>query len=295
MNLKNGIRGAYREFASLLSLMRYAIFGSILVVTLAILASIHQYGSFNPTAFFDDFYANLLTEVFSLVITITALDVLNAKRTQEDEFERLVLQMGSPNNGFAREAIRILRHKGWLDRLNGKSFWKANLEEAELYEASLQGADLGMANLTNANLNQAKLNGATLTDAYLEGAYLHGAILEGATIGTSDLRACLQGAELVNTNLKGAKFLHSFEETEEEMQIYQLSQVRKLCGTILPDGTKYDGRFSLLADINSAKVLGTDINDPVDMADYYEVTVEEYLNGQEWYAQWGGKPGVKHG
>lgn len=273
--------------------MRLGIISTLVIFIIAALSHYYQYHTINGRTFYIDFYSNFLTEVFSIAITLTVIEVLNTRRAEKQEFRRLVFQMSSPNNNFATEAVRSLRYNGWLDKLDGKSFWRANLEGAELYEASLKGADLSLANLKNANLNQAKLNNATLIVIDLEGAFLHGADLEGAELGSSSHTDFLKDAEFVNTNLKGAKFLHSIEESEEEMQIHHLLQARRLRESIMPDGTRYDGRFNLYGDIRGAQAFGCNINDPVDMADYYEITVEEYLIGQEWYKNWKGNQGSK--
>ena len=131
------------------------------------------------------FDTNATTELASLAITILVVDALYEHRETEREKRRLILQMGSPNNAFAREAVRVLRAHGWLQdgslkgarlsraNLQGAALNGANLEEANLYAADLQGADLPGANLRKAFLRHAKLQGASLWNADLQGADLY--------------------------------------------------------------------------------------------------------------------------
>ncbi|GAB4523723.1 MAG: hypothetical protein OHK0046_37690 [Anaerolineae bacterium] len=82
----------------------------------------------------------------------------------------------------------------------------------------------------------------------------------------------LKGVNLKRANLYGVRFL-----TDR-----QLVQAQRLWLAVMPDGTRYNGRFNLLADIARAKENGVDVHDPVQMARDYQVSVEEYLNGQKW-------------
>jgi len=50
----------------------------------------------------------------------------------------------------------------------------------------------------------------------------------------------------------------------------------------MPDGKVYNGCLCLKKDIDFAVFSGIDIEDPTSMADYYGVSTEEYMAGQEW-------------
>ena len=128
----------------------------------------------------DGFFQNFGTEMVGAVITIVLLEVMLARRRENEaeqrEKERLILQMGSPDNTFAVEAVRQLRARSWL--LDGS-----------LDGAFLNGADLRGANLFAANLKGTYLRGANLADAGLVGARFEGATLENANFLGADLES----------------------------------------------------------------------------------------------------------
>jgi uncharacterized protein YjbI with pentapeptide repeats len=160
----------------------------------------------------DAFYVNASTGLVAIMLIVLFVDGLNRRRARADEKrreelaveqekQRLILQMGSPNNAFAGEAARLLRIRGWgyakESTLHGVNLVKANLQETNLEGISLQRADLWYANLSGAILNQANLRGANLGDASLRGAALSYADLCGAR---------LKGADLKDANLGWARF-----------------------------------------------------------------------------------------
>ena len=168
--------------------------------------------------------ASVSTELASIAVTILFVDMLYQHRETEREKRRLILQMGSPDNAFAREAVRALRSHGWLHdgslkraslggaNLQSADLGDANLQEANLVNANLQGAFLADANLQEAflggaNLQEAELRRANLQEASLFGANLQGAYLRDANLQEAYLRdANLQGAYLRDANLQGAKY-----------------------------------------------------------------------------------------
>src|SRR5690606_14898603 len=137
----------------------------------------------------------------------------NELRSEHERKDELILQMGSDNNVLVKEAVRILRLKGWIEdgTLRGANLMHANLQGAHLRDADLQEACLDFAKLEGANLYRADLRSATLVIASLAGAALKDAKLDGAM--------------LFHTNLKGAKLV-----TRD-----QLRQAMILYAT-LPDG-----------------------------------------------------------
>lgn len=142
---------------------------------------------------FHDFYSNMGTELASIAITILIIDRLQNQRAEEREKQRLILQMGSPDNSFAIEAVRMMNARGWLANgdLKAAQLSHANLETANLQRINLEAARLGLA-----NLRKAKLVGAKLTHTFMQAANLDGGNLCGA-----DLR----GANLNDASLVGAK------------------------------------------------------------------------------------------
>lgn len=161
--------------------------------------------------------ANVSTELASIAITMLFVDALYQRREEEREKRRLILQMGSPDNTFAREAVRALQSYGWLHdgSLKGANLGRANLQEARLGRANLQeavllGAKLQNAHLVLANFQGAFLFGACLQEALLWGANLKMANLEGANLQEADLMgAVFQRTILVGAKLQGANLMNT--------------------------------------------------------------------------------------
>lgn len=164
-----------------------------------------------------DFYIDIRSELIGIGITVLIIDNVIEMYRRRAEKERLILQMGSPDNGFAIEAVRQLRQRGWLydGSLKWANLGNANLKgvylsEASLQEANLDGANLILANLEKANLQRAKMRGARLIRASLIEANLFLANLQEANLKDADLEkanlrgAKLRGAVLGSANLKGA-------------------------------------------------------------------------------------------
>jgi len=71
-----------------------------------------------------------------------------------------------------------------------------------------------------------------------------------------------------------------------ELEDWQLATVKYLRKAILPNGKLYDGRFNLRGDLSWAydklKINKDDDNYNQGMADFYGVSIDEYLQGQAW-------------
>lgn len=191
------------------------------VATLGYLA-IHGREARSFKDFFTDFYANVGSELAGIAITVLIIDSLNQRRDIKHEKQALILQMSSPENSIAVEAVRILRHQGWLmdGTLQHIDLSKANLQGADLTDADLHGAILTEANLQDAvfwkaDLSDSNLVGANLRQAAmrrtnLQRANLHGANLYNAYLYRADLReANLRGAKLQDATLENALLQHS--------------------------------------------------------------------------------------
>ncbi len=226
--------------------------------------------------FVSDLYANGGAELLSIAVTVLVIDGLNQRRAAKQEKAALILQMGSPDNAFAIEALRQLHARDWvrdgslkgahlnLADLHGArmpsidlqkaNLWKANLEgvflfsavleETDLHEANLKGAHMSFVHLQGANLENANLSGAELDHAHLGKANLHGVNLRSADLHKAILfDANLKEAILHGANLQEAALFDTCLESADlggaNMQGANLNQVILDKNTILPDGTKW--------------------------------------------------------
>jgi uncharacterized protein YjbI with pentapeptide repeats len=199
-----------------------------------------------------------------------------------DEKAELVELIRTSDNETALRLLEKLWVRGWLSdgTLRGANLREAHLQHAYLAEANLSmaillGAQMAGANLQRANLERAKLRGATinnadLREANLSGAHLTNAILIESNLYGADMRgADFEGARLGNANLERANL------TER-----QLMQAGSLQGCILPHGKLYNGRHNLPGDLEMAQFLEIEIRDPVQMAEFYGVSLDDYGDGQ---------------
>lgn len=210
----------------------------------------------NWRALTSDFYANLSTELLSIAITVLVIDSLNTYHESRAEKRRLIIEMGSSDNGIALRAIKIMRKEYSYvtdGSLNRKDFSGSNLRGAELYSASLQGSHFHYADLAGVELYNANLKWAIFWRTNLEHAILTDADLSNAIF--------------TYANLKNAKV------TRE-----QLKASYSLRGTILPSGKVYDGSFQLKGDIDNAKAIGIDTNNHVSLANWYAIPYDEFNN-----------------
>lgn len=213
----------------------------------------------------EDFLANASTELASIALTVLIIDALNENRATRELKARLIREMGSADRGTALRAIEELKAQGWLKdgSLHGAFLWRANLKEVWLDNANLQHVQLHLANLRKAHLKAADLREATLADTDLAEAELVAANLEGANLVGANLSASL----LISANLCNARGL-----TDD-----QLAKAGQLRFAMMPDGSRYNGRFKLYGDIEEARALGFTEDDPEKMARYYDISVEQYL------------------
>jgi len=171
----------------------------------------------------------------------------------------LINRLQSLDNKNVLKAVEELHTCGLLSdgSLRGIALCQASLEGACLKDADLCYTDLHQANLDEVDLTNAKLQAAKLNRASLQSANLEG--------------ANLTNADLYKVNLRGARNL-----TEA-----QLSTLNELFGSIMPDGSVYDGRFNLFGDLARANWAKVKTDDPKSMAEFYGVSLEAYLHGQK--------------
>lgn len=253
-----------------------------------------------------DLWANVGTELISIAITVLIIDALNRRRDKQaeerQEKRRLFRELKSELPAVALRAIEEMRANGWTSdgtlaesnlsgaNLSGTKLSWADLRGSNLTEADLKGADLRWAYLIGAKLQRAQLQGVDLLDAHLEGADLLGAQLQSANLEMANLlgadlrHANLEGARLYRANLQAASLVET-NLTRAAVVEGELLYACTLKEAIMPDGSRYDGRLSLEGDIERAQLNGLDPSKPEEMAKWYEVSTEQYLEGQEWYRQ----------
>ncbi|MEP6988104.1 MAG: pentapeptide repeat-containing protein [Chloroflexota bacterium] len=180
----------------------YQLVGGAFITVIILLIGGFIYSNPN-SGYWINIYATLVGAVLAIAVIdrraeersrlerVAEAEVAENRATKQRK-EELILQMGSPDNGFAVEAVRLLEQKGWLR--------DESLMKADLHKANLQGAYLLVA-----NLQHAKLPLANLQNAYLHGANLYSADLAGANLRNTNLElANLNEAYLNGTNLEEA-------------------------------------------------------------------------------------------
>jgi hypothetical protein len=212
--------------------------------------------------YLSDLLLQIWPELIGIGLAVIIIDKANELIRLREEKKRLILQMGSPDNAFAIEAVRQLKARGWL--FDGTLYY-ANIERANLSGAHLSGADLSLTYLGEANLREANLEGAIFAEANmrkaelshadmyialfvgadLREANLSGANLQGADFRGADLRDSNLGkADLWDADLKEAKLrradLSGADLTKAEVTPEQLEQTKSLEGATMPDGTVYN-------------------------------------------------------
>lgn len=169
--------------------------------------------------FTNDFYANASSELISIAITVLIIDRLNQIRATDQEKKELILQMGSPINAVAIEAVRKLKVMGWVKdgslkgaNLKGADLSDADLSDADLRDSDLTGAKLVKTNFTNANLQGSTLENSDLTSSIFKGTKINSktTLTKYAKLVWHIVNEAADGEDLSNidlsyANLKGAK------------------------------------------------------------------------------------------
>lgn len=198
-----------------------------LLVLVTVIGSQAQHGAFELKQAFVDMWGNWSAELAGIVVTVLVIDTLNQRRAIVGEKNDLILQMGSPDNAFALEAVRRLRARGWLT--------DGSLHRARLENANLQGADLSHADLQGAYLVRANLQGARLYEANLSRAVLNDADLSGALLTRADLHEThLTDTQFHSADLSGACMWKAMIVAHHDRKLFDEQ-------TILPDQSHWSG------------------------------------------------------
>ncbi len=257
------------------SLLTVRKLGLVLLV-LAILNAVTGYFIAHPGEIFtfqrltSDFYSNASTELISIAFTVLIIDWLNHRSLEKYQKRSLILQMGSPDNVLAVEAVRQLCQNGWLTdgSLRGVNLKEANLQGADLESANLQGAILCRANLQGAKLSKANLRHADLYEANLQKANLEEADLQGARLEEANLsEADFRGADLENANLRVANLQNAIlrEVDLHDADLYEAN----LEGANLREADLHDADL-YEANLQNANLRQANLHD----ADLYEANLE---------------------
>lgn len=207
-----------------------------LIITGLLLTLLSWFGiRFNASQ--STFQKEISIEMLGAVITTLFLGVLVLIFQQYQAIQghkaELVLQMDSPDNGFAVEAARQLRAIGWLydgtlqnaglvsTNLQGAILSNANFQGANMEAANLQATSLIMANLQDVNLSVANLENAILDKANLQGALLYFANLRGARLWEAELEgAMLPDAVIIDVDDNGDPTFDKYWTRDTDMSRY---------------------------------------------------------------------------
>lgn len=168
------------------------------------------------------------------------------------------------------EAVGIIFTVLILDRLNGVRQAQQTLEQL------VRRAHSRYNHTALAAIEELRVLGK-LQDGTLSGRNLRGSNWQDANLYQTDLRgtdltnADLYRADLVQANLRGAR-------VSDE----QLAATDIMHGATMPDGSRYDGRYNLPGDFAYAQREDVDPGSPEEMAPWYGVSLERYLEGQAW-------------
>ena len=223
-------------------------------------------------------YSNFSSEFISIGITVLVINALVEKESRKREWERLVINMSSPDNGIAISAVKELKVLGLLTNgfLFGRQFDYANLKNAFLHEADLGLCSFFKCNFSGAILSDAKLRGVGFSNSDLSKTHLLRVIAEEAYFHT----VRLNGADFEDAVLSKAVF-EECDLSGANVTDRQLKKTSSLRGSIMPSGVKYNGRFNLRADLFNFKWM-KEQGDFEEIHEFFGVPKEVYERGQYW-------------
>ncbi len=250
---------------------------------------------FSPNTFIanfsKDYFGNIATELIGIWITVQIIDRLNQKHNKDSLKSSLISQMSSEYNILASDAVRRLRHEGWIGELQDILLAYANLEGVDLSYVNLKSARLVHSNFKSVNIPQAILDDVEITETSFQNAVLHNTSFRNAKFfAENPNHYLLKNADLIDANFENATFNGAASGEWSESEHIHLQEARRLRGAVMPNGKTYDGRYYLQGDIADAKNNDYALNDGGSMAGFYGVSLNEYKNGQEWHKKHGKSP-----
>ncbi len=117
-----------------------------------------------------------------------------------------------------------------------------------------------------------------LEDGTLKNRNLRGSSWEDANMYMADLR----GSDFGNAVLTRADFVLANLEDVKNATDEQFIETYTMHGAIMPDGRKYDGRYRLRGDFAYARRKNINIESDKDMAEWFGIELDHYLEGQRW-------------
>lgn len=227
--------------------------GAVLLLIIGITLMSHaadNNGEIVLAKLWDDFYANIASEVGSIIITVFFIDRLQREREKRnDMLKDLLRALRSNDAGRIQSAKDELVEEGFFTdgSLGGAVLPTANLqglvvERARLYNINLDYAILdadggAAAQLKQADLRNASFVGAKLSDADLRSARLDGAELRDAELrGTILFNASFKNADLSKADLSRARL--RIDDSDPESVDFSGAIFTET--TYLPDGTLWD-------------------------------------------------------
>ena len=110
-----------------LKIEHFGIGLGVLALIIFIVGYFDQYTILSIRQIFEDFYANVSSELISIVITVLVLEGFYERRQNAQELTRLKALLGSNENVVTKIAIAELKAKGWLEdgSLQGANLWRS--------------------------------------------------------------------------------------------------------------------------------------------------------------------------
>ncbi|MCU0493620.1 MAG: pentapeptide repeat-containing protein [Chloroflexaceae bacterium] len=171
------------------------------------------------------------------------------------------------------------------------------LSEEKIQELPVEASQLRFAQLSGGfletDMSQGDLLGADLSGSFVE-VCLERAMLRYARISGDFYRGTFAGANCQHSRISGEFFQTSFRHVDfsgadlsgaifdgvdlegATITEAQLRTLTRLYRSVMPDGTRYDGRFWLAGDLRAARASGFDLNDPEAMRRFYEGDVLQH-------------------
>ncbi len=218
---------------------------------------------------FSSLLPNIITDLLGVALAVFIIDTMYRLRSNSERKKVLIAKLGSKNNAVATEALHELDAEGWLS--------DGSLERAFLISCNLDGNSFTGADLRRVSFSFGSLRDTTWFEADLQGAFLDHTDLSSATLSMpADIphhfvEADLTGASLFNANMSKSHVRHE-----------QLCRVSSLWKATMSDGQLYDGRYNLPEDIERFFKYARDPNNPNEWANYYDVSLAQYVEGQTW-------------